>query len=75
MGKLVNKYVYEQLPPGVHEELRRRNPRTENGRRVHNHHQLLTADTGKSEFMDLFERAFPPAQGRLPFVVEVPPAE
>ena len=95
VGKLVNKYVYEQLPPGVHEELRRRNPRTESGRRAHKHHQLLTADTGnvhldrqistvttlmriadsKSEFMDLFERAFPPAQGRLPFVVEVPPAE
>lgn len=91
VGKLVNKYVYDQLPPGVHEELRRRNPKTEKGYRAHKHHQLLTADTGnvhldrqistvttlmriassKAEFADLFERAFPPAQARLPLVIEL----
>lgn len=46
VGKLVNKYVYEQLPPGVLDELRTLNPRTETGRRIHKHHQFLTDDTG-----------------------------
>lgn len=46
VGKLIKKYVYEQLPPGVLDELQRLNPRTESGHRAHRHHQLLTADTG-----------------------------
>lgn len=46
VGKLINKYVYEQLPPGVLEELRRLNPRNEKGYRTHKHHQFLTVDTG-----------------------------
>jgi hypothetical protein len=45
-GKLVNKYIYDQLPPGVHEELRRLNPRTPKGYRRNKHHQFLTAETG-----------------------------
>ena len=93
VGKLINKYIYDQLPPGVHDELRRRNPRTPKGYRLHKHHQLLTADTGnvhldrqistvmtlmriassKAEFEDLFERAYPPPQMRLPLVIEVEP--
>lgn len=92
VGKLVNKYVYDQLPPGVHNELRRLNPRTDKGYRRHKHHQYLTADTGnkhldrqistvttlmriardKSDFEDMFDRAFPPLQPRLPLVVDVP---
>ncbi len=90
VGKLINKYIYEQLPPGVLDELRERNPRTDKGYRKHRHHQYLTADTGnpqldrqistvttllriannKAEFEDLFERAFPPPQQRLPLVLE-----
>jgi hypothetical protein len=46
VGKLINKYIYEQLPPGVLVELRKRNPVTESGYRKHKHFQLLTADTG-----------------------------
>ncbi len=46
VGKLINKYVYEQLPPGVLEELRSRNPITPKGYRQHKHFQFLTADTG-----------------------------
>jgi hypothetical protein len=46
VGKLVNKYVYEQLPPGVLEELRRVNPKNINGHRPRKFHQHLTADTG-----------------------------
>jgi hypothetical protein len=91
VGRLVNKYIYEQLPPGVHEELRRLNPRTQKGHRLYKHHQFLTVDTGskhldrqiatvttlmrisdsKEQFEELFERAFPPMQPRLPLVVEV----
>lgn len=46
VGKLINKYVYEQLPPGVLNELRKLNPVTERGYRRHKHFQFLTADTG-----------------------------
>jgi hypothetical protein len=90
VGKLINRYIYEQLPPGVLDELRERNPVTETGRRRHKHFQYLTADTGnqhldrqistvttlmrisddRAHFEELFERAFPPAQGRLPLRIE-----
>jgi hypothetical protein len=46
IGKLINKYVYDRLPPGVHAELRERNPVTASGYRRYKHHQFLTADTG-----------------------------
>lgn len=46
VGTLINKYIYEQLPPGVLDELRRRNPRPPKGHRKWKHHQLLTPDTG-----------------------------
>ena len=91
MGKLINKYIYEQLPPGVLDELRELNPRTPQGYRQHKHHQYLTADTGNSHldrqistvttlmriadhkhhFEDLFDRAFPPTQPKLPLIVDV----
>ena len=46
VGKLINKYIYEELPPGVLPELRRLNPRSDRGYRQHKHFQYLTADTG-----------------------------
>jgi hypothetical protein len=46
VGKLVNKYIYEQLPPGVLEGLEERNPRNERGNRTRRHHQFLSEDTG-----------------------------
>lgn len=46
VGKLINKYIYEQLPPGVLEQLRELNPTTDKGYRKHKHHQHLTTDTG-----------------------------
>lgn len=90
VGKLINRYVYEQLPPGVLDELRELNPVTEKGWRRHKHHQYLTTDTGnkhldrqistvstlmriaegKEDFEDMFERAFPPPQMRLPLVID-----
>lgn len=47
VGKLINRYIYDPLPPGVLDELRRRNPMTEKGYRRWKHHQLLTVDTGQ----------------------------
>jgi P63C domain len=46
VGQLINKYIYEQLPPPVLPELRKLNPITEGGYRKHKHFQYLTADTG-----------------------------
>ena len=46
VGKLIKKYVYEELPPGVLDELHRINPPNEKGQRRHKHFQYLTADTG-----------------------------
>lgn len=94
VGKLINHYIYEQLPNGVLDELRRVNPADAKGRRKRKHHQHLSETTGnphldrqiatvttlmkiandKTEFESLFERAFPPAQPKLPVVVDVPAA-
>ena len=46
VGKFINTYIYEELPEGVLEELRRLNPRGESGNRARKHHQYLTVDTG-----------------------------
>ncbi len=46
VGKLTNKLIYEKLPPGVLDELKRKNPVVEAGRRKHKHHQFLTEDVG-----------------------------
>jgi hypothetical protein len=44
---LTSKLVYEKLPPGVLEELRRRNPVVyKDHRRKHRHHSFLTQDIG-----------------------------
>lgn len=48
VGKLVNRYIYEQLPPGVLDELRRLNPRQANGHRKRKHFQHISADTGNA---------------------------
>lgn len=46
VGKLTNQLVYEKLPPGVLENLQKRNPVIKDGRRRHRHHQFLTEDIG-----------------------------
>ena len=43
---MLNDIVYERLAPGVLEELKRRNPVVETGRRRHKFHQWLTEDVG-----------------------------
>jgi len=47
VGKITNLLVYEQLPEGVLDELRRKNPVViEKGYRRYKHHQFLTEETG-----------------------------
>lgn len=48
VGKLINRYIYDQLPPGVPEKLRELNPViNDKGQRRHKHFQLLTEHTGE----------------------------
>lgn len=46
VGKYTNDLVYDRLAPGVLDELRRKNPSDEKGRRKNRHHQWLTEDVG-----------------------------
>jgi hypothetical protein len=46
VGKLTKQIVYEKLPPGVLEQLQRKNPVVNNGRRKYKHHQFLTKNIG-----------------------------
>jgi hypothetical protein len=53
VGKLTNKLIYEPLPPGVFEELRRKNPVDPmTKRRKRKHFQLLTEDVGDPHVSD-----------------------
>ena len=46
-AQITNKLVYQQLPPGVLDELRRKNPVIYNhGRRKHKLHEFLTNEIG-----------------------------
>lgn len=46
VGKFTNQFIYEQLPSGVIDELRQKNPKDDLGRRRARHHQFLTEDVG-----------------------------
>jgi len=46
LGKLINRTVYEPMPPGVLDELKKVNPKMESGYRKYQHHRFLTPDTG-----------------------------
>jgi len=46
IGKWTDDFIYCRLAPGVRDELREKNPSSENGRRKHKHHQWLTGDVG-----------------------------
>jgi hypothetical protein len=47
VGKFINTYVYEALPPGVLDKLQELNPVSPEGHRAVQHHRLLT-DTGNT---------------------------
>ena len=46
VGKLTNKLIYEKLPPGVLDELKKKTPKDDKGRRKHQFHRFLTNDIG-----------------------------
>lgn len=46
IGKLTNELIYEQLPPGVLAELKKKAPKSLSGNRKANLHQGLTDDVG-----------------------------
>ena len=46
LAKFTDDTIYKQLPPGVRDELRRKNPPNEKGRRRFKNFQFLTADVG-----------------------------
>ena len=52
LGKFINKYIYDKMPPGVLEELKKKNPMNENGNRQHRHHQFLTQDIGNEKLKE-----------------------
>ena len=46
VGVWINDIVYERVAPALLEELRRLNPKNENGNRSYRHHQFLTEEIG-----------------------------
>jgi len=48
VGKWTNDIVYERMPEGVLNELRKQNPKDEKGRFKNRHHQYLTPTIGNS---------------------------
>lgn len=54
VGRLTNKLIYDKLPPGVLEELKRLNPvkNKQSGRREATHHQHLSQDIGQRDLHD-----------------------
>lgn len=47
IGKWTNTFIYEELPNGVLEELKKKTPKGEAGNRTNRYHQLLTLDIGE----------------------------
>lgn len=49
IGTWTNKIIYEQLPKGVLDELKRKTPKNDRGNRIAKFHQHLTLDMGEPE--------------------------
>jgi hypothetical protein len=47
IGKWTNMFIYEELPNGVLDELKKKTPKSESGNRPSRYHQLLTLDIGE----------------------------
>ena len=56
VGKWTNQLIYEQLPVGVLEELKRVTPRSEQGRATERYHQHLTNDIGNVHLTNQIQR-------------------
>jgi len=51
VGKITNDIVYNKLPRGVLDELKRLNPKDEKGNRKHKHFQFLSENVGYRELL------------------------
>jgi len=49
IGRLTNKYVYQNLPQGVLEKLKEKTPKSKKGNYSHKLHQLLTTEIGRED--------------------------
>lgn len=49
MGRLTNDLIYDNLPEGVLEKLKKETPFTKRGNRKHRFHQLLTTEVGRED--------------------------
>lgn len=56
VGKWTNKLIYEQLPEGVLDELKRITPRSERGNTTERYHQHLTEDIGNPHLSNQIQR-------------------
>lgn len=56
VGKLTNELIYEKLPPGVLEHLKKVNPKNEKGNRSHKHHQFLSEDVGNPHLKEQLQQ-------------------
>lgn len=52
VGHWVNDVIYSRLAPGILEELKKKNPRTESGNRKYKHTQFLSEDHGVPELKE-----------------------
>ncbi len=52
IGTMTNDMVYARLAPGILDELRKRTPKDEKGRRRHRYHQLFTDDLGHPKLQE-----------------------
>jgi len=57
IGTITNDIVYARLAPGILEELKKRTPKDEKGRRTHRFHQLLTEDIGHPKLQEHLVKA------------------
>ncbi len=56
IGKLTNRLIYARMPPGVHEEIKRKNPTDPlTKRRRKKNHSLLTEKLGEPHLMKLID--------------------
>lgn len=46
VGHWTNRLVYDKLPKGILQELKKQTPKADNGNRKHHYHRLLTEDVG-----------------------------
>jgi len=49
IGKLINEWIYAEMPPPVLPALQEVNPKKSNGRRSYKHHQFLTEEMGREQ--------------------------